>query len=94
MATLKLNHNRLHGKIPHFVSKSVEEVDLSYNVLDGIHYFNDKNVDFDEDNNDDYKLQIFDASHNSLKGFIPNGISMMTHLKTLNLGFNLVRHLE
>ena len=90
MTTFKLNHNRLKGKIPHFVSKNLEEVDLSHNVLDGIHYFDEKYVDFNEDNDDHYKLQFFDASHNSIKGFIPNGINVMIHLKTLNLGFNLV----
>lgn len=91
MTTLKLNHNRLSGKIPHFKSTQLVELNVSHNVLDGIDYFSEGHYgNADKEGDGDFLLKIFDASHNLLKGIIPDGIDTLMKLNILDLSFNEV----
>lgn len=86
-----MNHNRLSGEIPRFVSSKLTEVNVSHNVLQGIEYFCDGRIDDKRDG--DIKLttlEILDASYNSLVGNIPEAFETLTHLHQIDLSFNKV----
>ncbi len=86
---VKLNHNRISGRIPFFESHNIVEFNVSHNVFEGIDYFH---LDFPKGKVvDEYDLDIFDASYNALGGDIGDNIAMMTKLRILDLGFNKVR---
>ncbi len=91
LVSFKVNHNRLSGEIPHFVSTMLTEVDVSHNILSGINKFCEEN-DIPKKRQSDvsFPMEVFDASYNKLVGSIPDGIEEFTNLHHLDLSFNKV----
>lgn len=94
LVTFKVNHNRLSGQIPHFVSSQLTEVNVSHNVLEGIHHFCEDHLNQRANVKDSSLnvLEILDASYNEMTGSIPEGFERLTQLHNLNLSFNKVSY--
>ena len=93
LVTFKVNHNRLSGQIPRFVSSKLTEVNVSHNVLEGIDHFYVDHLNHGESDEDSLnELEILDASYNEIAGNIPEGFKRLTQLHHLDLSFNKVSY--
>jgi len=86
-----LHHNRLSGIIPSFQSAKLEVLTLSHNSFHGIEYpwrVEDLDKNHNHNEEEEYSLNIFDASYNSIKGTISENIGILSKLTVFDLSYN------